>query len=110
MCYLPPNVDAPQSALECLHWYRQLVTESKESQQELERELKELESEASMAGQHSLRRTAASLLQPANLRPFLIVMALFLFYPITGRHDSDACYRMEAYINNWLLQLKNLVM
>ena len=37
-----------------------------------------------MAGQHSLRRTAASLLQPANLRPFLIVMALFLFYPITG--------------------------
>ena len=92
-----PNVDAPQSALECLHWYRQLVTESKESQQELERELKELESEASMAGQHSLRRTAASLLQPANLRPFLIVMALFLFYPITG---------MEAYINNWLLHYK----
>ena len=50
-----------------------------------------------MAGQHSLRRTAASLLQPANLRPFLIVMALFLFYPITG---------MEAYINNWLLHYK----
>ena len=40
-----------------------------------------------MAGQHSLRRTAASLLQPANLRPLVTVLALFLLYPLTGVYN-----------------------
>ena len=61
-------------------------------QEELQRELKEMEEVAASTGaRRGLRHTIVTLLQPANLRPFLIVMALFLFYPITGRHDSHAC-------------------
>ena len=46
-----------------------------------------MEAATSSLGQQSLRDTAAKLLQPANLRPFLIVAALFLLSPITGVYN-----------------------
>ena len=55
---------------------------------ELQRELKEMEEVAASTGaRRGLRHTAAALLQPANLRPFLTVMALFLLFPLTGVYN-----------------------
>ena len=42
---------------------------------------------ASAGARPGLRHTAAALLQPANLRPFLTVMALFLLFPLTGVYN-----------------------
>ena len=57
-------------------------------QEELQRELKEMEEVAASTGaRRGLRHTAAALLQPANLRPFLTVMALFLLFPLTGVYN-----------------------
>ena len=61
---------------------------SGEDQEELQRELKEMEEVAASTGaRRGLRHTAAALLQPANLRPFLTVMALFLLFPLTGVYN-----------------------
>ena len=47
-----------------------------------------MEEVAATAGARpGLRHTAAALLQPANLRPFLTVMALFLLFPLTGVYN-----------------------
>ena len=57
-------------------------------QEELQKELKEMEEVAATAGARpGLRHTAAALLQPANLRPFLTVLALFLLFPLTGVYN-----------------------
>ena len=42
---------------------------------------------ASTGARRGLRHTAAALLQPANLRPFLTVLALFLLFPLTGVYN-----------------------
>ena len=57
-------------------------------QEELQRELKEMEEVAASTGaRRGVRHAAAVLLQPANLRPFLTVMALFLLFPLTGVYN-----------------------
>ena len=61
---------------------------SGEDQEELQRELKEMEEVAASTGaRRGLRHTIVTLLQPANLRPFLTVMALFLLFPLTGVYN-----------------------
>ena len=55
---------------------------------ELQSELKEMEEVAASTGaRRGLRHTIVTLLQPANLRPFLTVMALFLLFPLTGVYN-----------------------
>ena len=57
-------------------------------QEELQRELKEMEEVAASTGaRRGVRHTIVTLLQPANLRPFLTVMALFLLFPLTGVYN-----------------------
>ena len=46
-----------------------------------------MEAATSSLGQQSIRHTAAKLLSPANLRPFLIMAALFLLAPLTGVYN-----------------------
>ena len=46
-----------------------------------------MEAATSSLGQQSLRDTAAKLLRPANLRPLVTVLALFLLYPLTGVYN-----------------------
>ena len=78
--------------MDSLRWYRQLSggsqCQEEEFQEELQRELKEMEEVAASTGaRRGIRHTAAALLQPANLRPFLTVMALFLLFPLTGVYN-----------------------
>ena len=74
-------VPQARAAEESLQWYRQ------EAQQELEAELKEMEAAVAAAGEQRVRDTAAKLLRPANLRPLVTVLALFLLYPLTGVYN-----------------------
>ena len=70
-----------RAAEDSLQWYR------REPQQELEAELKEMEAAVAAAGEQRVRDTAAKLLRPANLRPLMTVLALFLLYPLTGVYN-----------------------
>ena len=70
-----------RAAEESLQWYR------REPQQELEAELREMEAAVAAAGEQRVRDTAAKLLRPANLRPLVTVLALFLLYPLTGVYN-----------------------
>ena len=70
-----------RAAEESLQWYR------REPQLELEAELREMEVAVAAAGEQRVRDTAAKLLRPANLRPLVTVLALFLLYPLTGVYN-----------------------
>ena len=75
-----------QSARDCLNWYRELTLETKEYSQELEKELKELESDITSDGQ-GVKETVGRLLQGSNLKAFLTVMMLFIFFPLCGVYN-----------------------
>ena len=83
MGFKAPITVSPQAraAEESLQWYR------RGAQQELEAELKEMEAVVAAAGKQRVRDTAAKLLRPANLRPLVTVLALFLLYPLTGVYN-----------------------
>ena len=89
-CYESPYylLMSSQSATDCLRWYRQLChgTDDKEDHQEIERELKDIEYEVSAYGQ-GFRESARKLSQGPNLRAYLIVAALFAFFPLTGVYN-----------------------
>lgn len=89
-CYESPYylLMSSQSAMDCLRWYRQLChgTDDKEDHQEIERELKDIEYEVSAYGQ-GFRESARKLSQGPNLRAYLIVAALFAFFPLTGVYN-----------------------
>ena len=70
-----------RAAEESLQWYR------RGAQLELEAELREMEAAVAAAGEQRVRDTAAKLLRPANLRPLVTVLALFLLYPLTGVYN-----------------------
>ena len=53
---------------------------------ELEQELKELESDISTEGQGA-KETLRRLLQGSNLKAFLTVMMLFVFFPLCGVYN-----------------------
>ena len=61
------------------------VRKDSTSQQEIRRQLKEMEAAASVS--MNLQDTVSKLLQGSNLRPFLIIMTLFVFYPICGVYN-----------------------
>ena len=88
-CYESPYflLMSSQSALDCLRWYRQLChgEQDKEEIQEIERELKDIEHEVSSYGQ-GFRESSRKLFQGSNLRAYLIVAALFAFFPFTGMY------------------------
>ena len=46
-----------------------------------------MEATASLAGNQGWGDTISKLVQPSNLRPFLILLALFFFYPICGVYN-----------------------
>ena len=75
-----------QTARDCLHWYRQLIYETKESEQDLQRELKQIESEVSMTG-GGLVESIRKLMDSSNRRAFFIVGVLFMFFPLTGIYN-----------------------
>ena len=61
------------------------VRKDSTSQQEIKQQLKEMEAAASVS--MTLQDTVTKLQQGSNLRPFLIVMTLFVFYPICGVYN-----------------------
>ena len=85
--------------MESLYWYRQKRIEQMESKQqiidsqefrsELEKELKDMEDTAFLAraSNQGWGDTISKLVHPSNLRPFLILLALFFFYPISGVYN-----------------------
>ena len=46
-----------------------------------------MEATASFAGNQGWGDTISKLMQPSKLRPFLILLALFFFYPISGVYN-----------------------
>jgi len=88
LCYESPVflLMKKQSARDCLNWYRELTLETKEYSQELEKELKELESDITSDGQ-GVKETVGRLLQGSNLKAFLTVMMLFIFFPLCGVYN-----------------------
>ena len=84
----------PKSAVESLQWYREIKIGSETSKQQnaesqkfrkdLEHELMEMKVASSSVRNQAILQTCYKLIQPTNLRPFLIIMMLFFFYPLTG--------------------------
>ena len=76
-----------EGAKECLQWFRQQSSfVSKDDDQEIERELKEMEFEVSASGQ-SVRDSVKRLFQGNNRKAFATVTALFMFFPLTGVYN-----------------------
>jgi len=73
-------------ALETLSWYREIKEASKENKLETEREMKDLEYENSSSGQ-GFRLSLKNLLTGPNIKPFLILVGLFMLYPLTGMYS-----------------------
>jgi len=75
-----------QSARDCLNWYRQHNIQTKNEDQLVERELKEIESEVSSFGK-GMKETARKLVRGDNLKAFLTLGVLFSLFPLSGVYN-----------------------
>ena len=75
-------------ALRSFSWCRQMSIQPQEIKVELQKELRSMESAASsFKKQNGIKDMVTNLFTGDSLRPFLIVLALFLLYPISGLYN-----------------------
>ena len=73
-------------AVAALSWYRETKEASNNTDLETREELKNLEFETSSSGK-GFQLSLTKLLDGPNIKPFLILVGLFILYPLTGMYS-----------------------